>query len=66
MRDPHTIRTFRHKGHIVQEQAYPDRLGFLPPSYFICPAEAAAQIGTGRTPDEAVADKLAKRTKEVA
>lgn len=64
--DAHLIRAFRHKGHLVHEKAFPDRLGFLPASYFICPADAVAEIGTGRTPEAAVADKLAKRAREAA
>ena len=66
MTDPIVIRTLRHRGHVVREQAYPDRLGFLPATYFVCPTDAVAEIGTGRTPDEAVANKLTQRRREAA
>jgi hypothetical protein len=60
------VRVFRHRGHVVHEKAFADRLGFLPATYFICPSIAAGKIGTGPTPDQAVADKLAKREREAA
>jgi hypothetical protein len=64
--NPLIVREFLHQGHVVREQEYADRLGWLPPTYFICPADRICEVGTGRSAAEAVADKLAKREREAA